>query len=463
MGQSRTRRWQRVSRLIAVPLLAAGVVAFVPFGLRGPQPAEAAWTPMSPVRVTFDQPGLHGRTATARMLAFNDFHGNIDPPTGSSGLINGTPAGGVEYLATWVKRLRAQALQQTREVFTVAAGDLIGASPLVSAAFHEGVTELKRMQFGGCHPTDGCQDGDGFAGADFTYLAANVTNKSDGLPILAPIEIKLVGGVPVAFVGMTLKGTPTIVNPAGITTVDFRDEVETANMYARILTFFHIRSLVLVIHEGGIQLVPPPALPDPSSCANFAGAITPIVAGLRPEYGLVISAHTHQFYTCALPNSSGANSVVTSASSFGRLVTDVSVTVDRHTRQFTEIAAHNVIVENGVKLPDGSWAKDAAGNFIRNPDLVDPAAKAIADKYRTAVAPIAHRVVGSITADIVQAAQPNGESPLGDVIADAQLAYTKQAAGAQIALMNPGGIRTSLIFANSPAGEAPGEVTFGEC
>ncbi len=487
MGQSRTRRWQRVSRLIAVPLLAAGVVAFVPFGLRGPQPAEAAWTPMSPVRVTFDQPGLHGRTATARMLAFNDFHGNIDPPTGSSGLINGTPAGGVEYLATWVKRLRAQALQQTREVFTVAAGDLIGASPLVSAAFHdepaieemnalglqlssvgnhefdEGVTELKRMQFGGCHPTDGCQDGDGFAGADFTYLAANVTNKSDGLPILAPIEIKLVGGVPVAFVGMTLKGTPTIVNPAGITTVDFRDEVETANMYARILTFFHIRSLVLVIHEGGIQLVPPPALPDPSSCANFAGAITPIVAGLRPEYGLVISAHTHQFYTCALPNSSGANSVVTSASSFGRLVTDVSVTVDRHTRQFTEIAAHNVIVENGVKLPDGSWAKDAAGNFIRNPDLVDPAAKAIADKYRTAVAPIANRVVGSITADIVQAAQPNGESPLGDVIADAQLAYTKQAAGAQIALMNPGGIRTSLIFANSPAGEAPGEVTFGEC
>src|SRR6266542_1606816 len=205
MGQSRTRRWQRVSRLIAVPLLAAGVVAFVPFGLRGPQPAEAAWTPMSPVRVTFDQPGLHGRTATARMLAFNDFHGNIDPPTGSSGLINGTPAGGVEYLATWVKRLRAQALQQTREVFTVAAGDLIGASPLVSAAFHdepaieemnalglqlssvgnhefdEGVTELKRMQFGGCHPTDGCQDGDGFAGADFTYLAANVTNKSDGI------------------------------------------------------------------------------------------------------------------------------------------------------------------------------------------------------------------------------------------------------------------------------------------
>jgi 5'-nucleotidase len=122
-----------------------------------------------------------------------------------------------------------------------------------------------------------------------------------------------------------------------------------------------------------------------------------------------------------------------------------------------------VIVENGVRLPDGTWAKDANGNFIRNPDLVDPAAKAIADKYRTAVAPIANRVVGRISADIPQAAQPNGESPLGDVIADAQLAYTVQAGGAQIALMNPGGIRTSLTFANSSGGEAPGEVTFGEC
>jgi 5'-nucleotidase len=132
-----------------------------------------------------------------------------------------------------------------------------GASPLVSAAFHdepaieienelgldltsvgnhefdEGTTELKRLQFGGCHPVDGCQDGDGFAGADFPILAANVTDKTTKLPILLPFTIKFVKTVPVAFVGMTLENTPSIVNPAGITTVDFRDEVETANFYAR--------------------------------------------------------------------------------------------------------------------------------------------------------------------------------------------------------------------------------------
>jgi len=414
----------------------------------------------------------------------------IDPPTGSSGLVNGNPTGGVEYLATYVKRQRAADRKDTRDVFTVAAGDLIGASPLVSAAFHdepsieemnslgleitsvgnhefdEGVDELKRMQFGGCHPTDGCQDGDGFAGAKFTYLAANVVSKQTGLPILLPFNIRFVGGVPVAFVGMTLEGTPTIVNPAGVQTVDFKNEVTTANQYADILgRFFGIHAFVLLIHQGGSQQTTPPAIPDVSGCANFAGAITPIVAGLRPEYGIVVSGHTHRFYSCALPNSSGANSVVTSAGAFGTLVTDVSFTVDRRTRRFVEASAHNITVLNGVPDPNnpGGWLKNPDGSFVRNPDLVDADAKRIADKYRTAVAPLANKVVGAITADIVQAANAAGESPLGDVIADAQLAYTTASAGAQIAFMNPGGIRTSLTFANSPGGEAPGQVTFGEC
>jgi 5'-nucleotidase len=381
-----------------------------------------------------------------------------------------------------VRKLRAEARAQTRNVFTVAAGDNVGATPLVSAAFHdepaieilnslgldlssvgnhefdEGVRELQRLQLGGCHPTDGCQDGDGFRGADFPYLAANVTDKRTKLPILLPLTLKFVDGVPVAFVGMTLEGTPSIVNPAGITTVDFRDEVQTANSYAQILNLLGIRAMVLVIHEGGIQGGSPA---DPSSCASFAGAITPIVAGLRKEYGVVVSGHTHQWYSCALPNASGATSVVTSAGSFGRLVTDISVTLDKRTRRFVSASARNVIVENGIQNPDGTWQRDAAGNFIRDPAKVDPAVKKIADKYRTAVAPIQNAVIGSISADIPNTALPNGESPLGDVIADAQLAYTASA-GAQIALMNPGGIRNSLSFAASAGGEAPGQVTYGE-
>ncbi len=474
-----------ILRYLAVPALALGALAAVPLGQPARGPEAARWTPMTPAAVVYDAKAPAASLARGHVLAFNDFHGNIDPPTGSGGLVNGVPAGGVEYLTTQVKRLREEAKEAGSQVVTVAAGDNIGASPLVSAAFHdeptiealnllgldmssvgnheydEGTTELRRMQFGGCHPTDGCQDGDGFRGADFPYLSANVVNKSDGLPNLLPATIRKIQGVPVGFVGMTLHDTPTIVNPAGITTVEFKDEVTTANQYAAMFRLLGIKSLVLLIHEGGLQN-PPPSIPDISSCANFAGAITPIVAGLRPEYGLVVSGHTHRFYSCTLPNSSGANSVVSSAGSFGTLVTDISVKINRSTRTFASIEAHNTIVENGVRNPDGSYQRDAAGNFIRNPALVDPDAKVLADKYRTAVAPIANRVVGSIIADIVRDTRPNGESPLGDVIADAQLAYTASA-GAQIAFMNPGGIRASLPFAASAGGEAPGQITYGEC
>jgi 5'-nucleotidase len=480
------RRVLAIARHLAVPALAVGVLAALPLGgMPAGQPQPARWTPMTPVSVTYDAHVPSANAARGHLLGFNDFHGNIDPPTGGSGLVNGNPAGGVEYLTTWVKRLRAQGSADGSTVLTVAAGDNIGASPLVSAAFHdeptiealnllgvdissvgnhefdEGTTELRRMQFGGCHPTDGCQDGDGFAGARFPYLAANVVNKSDGLPILAPVDIRLVNGVPVGFVGMTLRGTPSIVNPAGITTVDFMDEVETANKWARMLKLVGVKSVVLLIHEGGAQN-PPPSV-DISTCANFAGPITQIVAGLRPEFGIVVSGHTHRFYSCALPNSSGEDSVVTSAGSFGTLVTDISFTLNRSSGKFAIIKAQNVIVENGIRNPDRTWQKDANGNFIRNPDLVDPDAKALADKYRTAVAPLANRVVGSITADILRDTVPSEESPLGDVIADAQLAYTTASAGAQIALMNPGGIRASLSYAASAGGEAPGEVTYGEC
>jgi 5'-nucleotidase len=477
-------RAKSLLRHAVAPAIAAGFLVAVPLvNVPSEQAAPQGWTPMSPVLVNYDT-ASHGQVAKGRILSFNDFHGNLEPPTGSGGLVNGNPAGGAEYLATQVKKLRSAAQARGEQVITAGAGDLIGATPLISAAFHdepsievlsklgldvssvgnhefdEGVTELKRMQRGGCHPVDGCQDGDGFAGADFRYLSANVVDKKSRLPILSPVDVRFVQGVPVAFVGMTLKGTPSIVNPAGIRDVEFLDEIKTANSYAYILRLLGIKSMVLLIHEGGQQNSPPP-VQDPSSCANFAGPITNIVAGLRPEYGLVVSGHTHRFYSCALPNSSGANSVVTSAGSFGTLVTDIGVTLDKRSRKFVSISAQNTLVENGVRLPDGSWARDAAGNFIRNPALVDADAKVLVDKYRTAVAPISNRVVGRITADISRANNAAGESQLGDVIADAQLAYTASA-GAQIALMNPGGIRADLAFGSSSGGEAPGEVTYGE-
>ena len=463
MTHPRRRGWA-VLRHLAVPALALAVVATLPM-TRSDAPAAEAAVPaagLAPASVSSGLPS--GRTVKGQFLSYNDFHGAIDPPAGSGATINGTiPAGGVEYLATWLKRLRAAAKDEGRSTLTVGAGDLIGGTPLVSAAFHdeptielmnevglqvtsvgnhefdEGVTELLRMQRGGCHPTDGCQDGDGFGGADFQYLAANTVSKRTGLPILPPISVKFINGVPVGFVGLTLEGTPSIVNPAGIQNVTFLDEVQTANKWGNLLKLLGVKAQVLLIHEGGAQGTNPAGV---SSCDNFSGAIVPIVAGLNPEFGVVVSGHTHRFYSCTLPNSAGT-SVVTSAGSNGQLITDIDYTLDRRTGRFAEVRAQNQVVENGIPDGNGGWVREGTG-FAKNPDLVDPAAKAIADKYRAAVLPIQSRVVGTVTGTISRTAGANGESPLGDVIADAQLAYT-QANQAQIALMNPGGIRADLV------------------
>ncbi|MGB9375911.1 MAG: bifunctional metallophosphatase/5'-nucleotidase [Mycobacteriales bacterium] len=452
-------------RQLILPLAAVAVIAVTSLSGRAAPTSAVTWTPMSPVNVAFTNSG--GPTVTAGLLGINDFHGAIDKPSGSGGAVNGTPAGGSEYLATTVKQLRAAHNAAHQPVVTVAAGDLIGASPLVSAAFHdepaieemnnlglnissvgnhefdEGTLELRRMQRGGCHPVDGCQDGDPYNGAKFQYLSANVVNKRTGHPFFPAYQIRRVGGVKVAFIGETLQGTAGIVNPNGIKYVQFLDEVTTANKIVRNLRSGQgIRAFVLLLHQGGFQN-PTAGAPDPNGCANFSGDVAPIVAGLDPAIGVVLTGHTHQFYSCALPNKSGANSVVTSAGNNGRLVTDITVTLSKRTGRFTAASANNVIVTNS------------------DPNRIDPGAKAIADKYRTAIAPIANRVVGSITADIDRTETPAGETPLGDVIADGMKAYTTSA-GVQLAFMNPGGIRADLVYANSSANEGDGVVTYGE-
>jgi 5'-nucleotidase len=475
-------RGRSVLRHLAAPALALAVVITVPTARSTAAPAE-----FEPASVTYAHPH-RDRTVKGQFLSYNDFHGAIDPPGGSGAVVNAsgtsTPAGGVEYLATYLKKLRAEAKAEGRQTLTVGAGDLIGATPLVSAAFHdeptielmnqvglqissvgnhefdEGVAELIRIQNGGCHPVDGCQDGDPFRGAKFTYLAANTIDNKTGRPILPPITIRKIGGVRVGFVGMTLEGTAGIVNPAGISTVHFADEIETANKWGDVLTAMGVRAQVLLLHEGGQQAAATPT-PGVSDCNGFTGPVVDIVKGLNPEFGVVASGHTHRFYTCTLPNR-GGTSVVTSAGTNGQLITDIDYTLDKRTGRFATVTAKNTIVENGVADGNGGWLKDANGVYLKNPGTVDAGAKKIADKYRTAVAPIANKVVGSITADITRTATPAGETPLGDVIADAQLARTTTAAGAQLALMNPGGIRADFDAEASAGGEAIGEITYGE-
>ncbi len=392
-----------------------------------------------------------------QILALNDFHGNLQSP-GTVTLPDGTrrPAGGADVLASYIRAKRAE----NDNTAFVSAGDLIGASPLISALFrdeptieamnlmgldfnavgnHEfdrGADELLRMQRGGCHPTDGCLDGDGFSGASFKFLAANVKSKATGKTIFPSYAIKrFEKGVRVAFVGMTLEGTPTIVTPSGVAGLEFNDEADTVNALVRKLKR-RADIVVVLIHEGGV-----PSGPDFNACPGISGPIVDIVKRTSKDVDLFITGHTHQGYVCNIDGRP-----VTSSLSFGRLVTDIDIQFDRKNKRIVGMGIQNVPVlrDTGV-LPAA--------------DVVS-----LIGKYDALSAPLRNRVIGSATADLLRAANAAGESPLGDVIADSQLAATADPArgGAVVAFMNPGGIRADVNFAQASGGEQPGQVTYGE-
>jgi 5'-nucleotidase len=443
-----------MKRLVALCALVVFVLALASGALAAPNPPKA--------KETFVQ-----------LLAINDFHGNLQPPSGSSGRIAVGPggatvnAGGVEYLATWIKSLRTT----NANTITVGAGDIIGASPLISGLFHdeptieamnalgldvtgvgnhefdEGIDELLRMQFGsqlggnGCHPVDGCQDGTPFGGSLFQYLAANVFYEGTQNTIFPPYEIHKVGNAKIAFIGLTLEGTPLIVTPAGVAGLEFRPEVPTINdLVAKLRNEQGVRAFVVLIHQGGFQNGPfPLGYQDSDRCDNFSGDIVPIVNGLSSQVDVVISAHTHQPYICRINGK-----LVTSASSFGRLITDIDLQISGQTKDIVSATAHNVIVTRDV--------------------APDPAETEIINKYNALSGPIANRVVGSQSADMTKTNNAAGESALGDVIADAQLASTSPTdfGGAVVAFMNPGGIRADLPCSQPCTATSPAPVTYNQ-
>jgi 5'-nucleotidase len=380
-----------------------------------------------------------------RILAINDFHGNLRPPPGGIRIADPADstrkiavlAGGAEYMATLVSQLRQD---HPNNIF-VAAGDLIGASPLLSAMFHdeptiesmsmmglaissvgnhefdEGKDELLRMQNGGCHPVDKCRGPHPFLGAKFHYLAASTFEKSTGKTIFPAYEIREFGGIPIAFIGLTLKDTPRIVSPDGVADLEFRDEADTVNALVPELKARGVEAIVVLIHEGGLPTG------DYNECPGISGPIVDIVRKFDRAVDVVISGHTHQAYVCEIDGR-----LVTSGDKFGTLVTAIDLKLDPVTRDVVSARADNVIVRTGT------LAKD-------------PAQTALLESYDQVAAPIANRPAGSITETLSRVPNEAGESPLGDVIADAQLAATRaQGDGAAVAAFtNPGGVRTDLL------------------
>ncbi|MCX5146961.1 MULTISPECIES: bifunctional metallophosphatase/5'-nucleotidase [unclassified Streptomyces] len=420
------------------------------------------------------------RTVDVQMLSFNDFHGTLEPPQGSSGTVierqaDGTtkaiPAGGVEYLATGLREAR----KGHEYSVTAAAGDMIGGSPMLSGLFHdeptvealnklkldvssvgnhefdEGKTELRRMAYGGCHPVEGCFEfGKEFTGAEYKYLAANVTDEKTKRPLLNPTFIWQKGDVKIGFIGVTLEGTPDVVTADGVKGLKFGDEVETINKYAAELNKQGVKSIVALIHEGGL-----PAngaynydCDSPGAGAGISGAIVDIAKNVDPKVDALVTGHTHQAYACNIPDPAGNPRMVTSAASYGRLFTDTTLTYDRQTKDIVRTAALAPKPVNKVVSRDQPKA----------PDMTE-----LITRWNALAAPVASRPMGYISADIAGRGSEAPEKPLGDLIADAQLEATAPAAkgGAQLAIMNPGGIRADLAYKAAGA-EGDGVVTYGE-
>ena len=448
---------------------------------------------------------------TVKLIAFNDYHGNLQSP-GSFAINTVTPTaqrpavGGAEFLAAAVARLKAQNPLNA----VVGAGDFIGASPLISALFFEepavetlnhvgvefssvgnhefdkGKEELKRLQNGGCKLTNGAPDPNSckglgsrapgtFDGASFKWLSANVFETATGRTLLPPYGIKTFDGVKVAFIGMTLQGTPGIVTPTGVAGLEFRDEADTVNALLPRLRALGVAAVVVLVHQGGFQ--GSGGVGDINGCdgdlKNRDGSdsdIGAIVRRLGDAVDLVISAHTHAAYNCSastvdvrnvggvavstprptgLPNQGGRLVPVTSASAFGRLVTDIDLTLDRRSRDVSAVAVTNRLVD---RTDPALVAAVAADPTVRN----------IVLGYDDLVSPLTNQFIGSIAAALPNTAGANGQSPAGTLIADAQLQATQPVplGAAVIAFMNPGGVRSPGFV--PPAGTPfPYNVTYG--
>ena len=421
---------------------------------------------------------------TVKMIGFNDYHGTLESP-GTFGQNSAVTAasrpavGGADFMAAHVANLK----KQNPLNVVVGAGDSIGASPLISSLFfdepsvetlnriglefnsvgnHEfdkGPAELLRLQNGGCKITGGITDPNScrgatvgtpvpFEGAKFKWLSANVVSAATGTPLLPAYGIKTFNGVKVAFIGMTLKATPSIVTPTGVAGLEFRDEAATVNALIPGLRAQGIESIVVLVHEGGFQTG---TLGDINGCeGNLGGSpIAGIVKQLDNAVDLVVSGHTHAAYNCMLPNAAGRTVSVTSASSFGRVLSDIDVTIDPKTRDITKVVAINRLV-------------------VRNDPAItaDTVVAKIVDAYKGLVSPISNTVIGAITADLSNSRSDGAcNMPAGDLIADSQLAATQPASfgGAAVAFMNGGGVRSpGFTFASSSVGEGNGNVTYGE-
>lgn len=429
-----------MNRRLIAPLLAS--IALSACAAQQP-PLATTPAPVEPVHI--------------QVLALNDFHGHLEQSENEGTWIeNGEERrgrlGGAAQLGATLDSLREG------HSVTVAAGDLIGASPLISALFldepsiralsevgldiasvgnHEfdrGIDELRRIQNGGCEVytlREPCAI-EPFVGADFAYLAGNVVD-DEGQTLFSGTAMRDYGAARVGFIGLTLQGTPNLVADQATEGFTFLPEAETANRLAAELRAAGADTVVLLIHEGGY--VDGRFVLD--GCPDLSGPIVPIVEALDPSISLVVSGHSHNSYICNVTRESGEPVLLTSAGRYGGFVTEVDLVIDPASDRALSLTARAVAVTDT--------------------DEPHEAAAAITQRYAEAVRPFAERVVGPI-APSADRGENCGDRPAQDFVADAYLFAANGALDmpADVAFTNSGGVRTNL------GGARDGVLTFGE-
>lgn len=388
------------------------------------------------------------QTTELTLLSINDFHGNIQPakPTPlmpriadpATGEVKAQPAGGVAHLATALAELKAK----HPDALVVAGGDLIGASPLISnllrdeptlAAMSElgisasalgnheldaGLPELLRQARGECG-AGGCL-WPGYKGPGFPYLGANVLDAATGRPLLPSHVIKQTAGFKVAIAGVATLETPHVIVARAIKGIRFADEADTLNALVPRLKAEGANVLVAVMHEGGVQAQGAGANDPSYACPTLTGRVLDIAKRLDPAYAIIIGGHTHQAYTCKINGR-----LVVQAGSYGGWITESRLKLDASGRVLDAQAVNHPVLQS-VYAP--------------NPALVDLVARAAALTEAARTKPVATLPRGATR----NAKEPNGDAWLGNLIADSQLAYARKQGPADLAFMNPGGIRADL-------------------
>ena len=437
---------RRLSAAVSASLLLAGCAAPLASGPSGTGPVEVG------------------------IIAINDFHGALEPPKlavparTADGDVVGVPAGGAAWLASAIDSMR----EPYAHSVTVSAGDLISASQLSSSLFldeptveimnrlgldfnavgnHEfdrGQAELLRMQGGGCEKhtsREPCQL-EPFAGARFRFLSASTT-KTDGTTLFPATGLRSFGSgrrkVTVGFIGLTLKGTPDLVSPSGIQGLSFGDEAEAINRAVPLLKAGGADAVVVLIHQGGRTS----GEPDPNGCNALSGDIVPILDRLDARVDVVVSGHTHWSYVCDYGQINPAKPfLLTSGALYGQIVTDITLQIDPATDRVVAKKARNVIVQSTPYTSGRGPVEnsDLFPQFTPRQDIAD-----YVSRYVGAARDITLRPAGKLAGPVTKNAEgANVGGPAGRLIADAQLAATADA-GAQIAFMNPFGIRASLV------------------